>query len=95
MLFRSKKYCYDNPNNINKDDFIKYYSKILSKSPTNFKNINWRTFDLEKTIINQSEFEKFISKYIINEELYYSILQDEYALDVLSDEYLYFKSILI
>lgn len=90
-----KKYCYDNPNNINKDDFIKYYSKILSKSPTNFKNINWRTFDLEKTIINQSEFEKFISKYIINEELYYSILQDEYALDVLSDEYLYFKSILI
>lgn len=90
-----KKYCYDNPNNINKDDFIKYYSKILSKSPTNFKNINWRTFDLEKTIINQDEFEKFISKYIINEELYYSILQDEYALDVLSDEYLYFKSILI
>ena len=79
-----KKYCYDNPNNINKEDFMKYYSKILTKSPTNFKNINWRTFDLEETIINQDEFEKFISKYIINEELYYNIIQEDYNLDVFS-----------
>lgn len=90
-----KKYCYDNPNNINKEDFMKYYSKILTKSPTNFKNINWRTFDLEETTINQDEFEKFISKYIINEELYYNIIQEDYNLDVLSDENLYSKSILI
>ena len=61
----------------------------------NFKNINWRTFDLEETIINQDEFEKFISKYIINEELYYNIIQEDYNLDVLSDENLYSKSILI
>lgn len=90
-----KKYCYNNPNNINKEDFIKYYSKIITNSSTNLKIVNWRTFDLEETIINREEFEKFISKHIINEELYYSILQNEYSLNVLPDEKLYSKSILI